>query len=184
MVGILALQDRIDEREKYERRELAWGADWETRGANILVECAPLTWEEWEHPTDEMAMEIKYLPTIEMHEELSGYRIQFSDTYKRKERRKTPNPCCIITGKVTRDMIYDALLRSVRYKDKYPYWVPDATFIRSSWIRNGIYVGAQRECYNDPLLLYMRELTGLNTNGRITPKNLFSERNRARAASC
>lgn len=182
MVGILSLQDRIDEREKYERRELEWGANWETKGANILVECVPLTWDEWERPTEEMEREIRYLPTIEMHEELSGYRIKFSDIYAFKARRRTQHPCCIITGKCTRDMIYDALLRSIRYLNKYPNWVPNATFIRASWIHNGVYVGAQRERYDDPLLLYMRGLTGLNTNGRITPKNLFCERGRAKAA--
>ena len=77
MVGFISLTQRIDEREKYERQELPWGAKWETKGANILVECVPLTWNEWEHPTDEMRREMNLLPTFEMREELSGYRIQF-----------------------------------------------------------------------------------------------------------
>ena len=184
MVGFISLTQRIDEREKYERQELPWGAKWETKGANILVECVPLTWNEWEHPTDEMRREMNLLPTFEMREELSGYRIQFSDTHKFKVRRRTPHPCCIITGKCATDMIFDALLRSIRYLEKYPTWVPDATFIRDSFILHGRYVGSRRDnAFNDPLMLYMRELTGLNTNGRVTPKNLRHDSYVARTAA-
>lgn len=172
MVGILALREKIYDRERYESPALGIGETWKTGGKNILVECVPLTWDEWQNPTEEMKHEMSLLPTREMQEKLGGYRITFRDVFG-KVKRQTPHPCCLIDGRCTPDMVFDALLRSIRYYEKYPNWIPDAKFLRDSWVRNGVYVGIERENYENPLMSAMLAAIGC-PDGRIIPNNLYA----------
>lgn len=174
MVGITSLMREVAEREKLETKIGEYGSKWkDKRHGGILAYGIPLSLDEWENPTEEGFNEMLNVPNYVCAQNLTGYRLVFK-RMDRKPKRDTMNPVCWIDGHVDFGMVLHALNSSVDSLDKYPKWIPDATFVRDEWFGiKGEFRGVPMEDFNDPLMHHFRMRIGFSDGQRIIPRNLF-----------